>query len=499
MEATTTAAAPAPARLTREEKLLLGAIAYFVLLKLVLAFLTFPPTDEAYYWMWGRHPQLSYFDHPPLGAWVQAVSHALFGTNLFALRVPTFVAFAAVLAVFWQVAKRIGREHRRRVFLRSTLVFVASPIYGLMGTIAMHDYLLVALVIAAGYFFTCYLTEVEEGGRGRLGLLFAAAVLLGLAGLTKYTAAFIGVAVAGVIVTRPKLRPMLLRWEIYAAALVSLLIQAPTLVWNLQNDFSSINFQLVRRFSDIGGGLRVDRMLVLVAEVAVLVSPVILVPVMARFFWTRQGISFERVGKTLAIWAFWIPALVFLYVQNFSLVLFWWSAVAFALVLPFSGRYVGAVALGIHVVWGGLIATFLTVSLAVVPLTGLMGRGMGLEGDRIFGWGEITSKVLAAQREHQTQLLAVNTATAASQLAFALDDPEVVAIQPDRNAFDDWFNHEAHRGEDAIVLVMRGAYGQAWKDEFESVQHLEDIDVDRFGLPLVTHELWLGHGYRPTP
>lgn len=23
-------------------------------------------SDEAYYWMWGQHPALSYFDHPPL-------------------------------------------------------------------------------------------------------------------------------------------------------------------------------------------------------------------------------------------------------------------------------------------------------------------------------------------------------------------------------------------------------------------------------------------------
>ena len=26
--------------------------------------------DEAYYWMWGQHPALSYYDHPPLNAWL---------------------------------------------------------------------------------------------------------------------------------------------------------------------------------------------------------------------------------------------------------------------------------------------------------------------------------------------------------------------------------------------------------------------------------------------
>ena len=30
-----------------------------------------PLPDEAYYWLWGQHPDWSYFDHPPLQAWLQ--------------------------------------------------------------------------------------------------------------------------------------------------------------------------------------------------------------------------------------------------------------------------------------------------------------------------------------------------------------------------------------------------------------------------------------------
>ena len=29
--------------------------------------------DEAYYWMWGQHLSWSYFDHPPLDGWLQAL------------------------------------------------------------------------------------------------------------------------------------------------------------------------------------------------------------------------------------------------------------------------------------------------------------------------------------------------------------------------------------------------------------------------------------------
>jgi 4-amino-4-deoxy-L-arabinose transferase-like glycosyltransferase len=484
--------------LSAGDMVLIAAIGYFVLLKLVLAFFAFPLSDEAYYWMWGRNLQLSYFDHPPLGGWVQGLSHALFGTNLFALRLPTFVAFASVLAVFWQVAKRVGGEDSRGVFLRSTLVFVASPLFGIVGTIATHDYLLVALIIGAGYFFTRYLTDFEAMGRARLAHLFAAAALLGLAGLTKYTAAFIAIAVAGAILARPKLRPMLLRWEIYAAALVALLTQAPTLIWNLQNEFASLNFQFGRRFSNApSGGLDLDRMKVLVSEVMGLVSPIVLVHVPLLFFWARQRNLFERVGKTLAIWGFWIPALTFLYVSNYGLVLWWWSAVVLALVLPFSGRYVGPLALGLHVVWGAIVSTFLTVTFAIVPLSQLA-NGLGsMETNHMYGWEAVTSRVLAARRAHEAELIVVNRSSSASQLAFALDDPDVVALWPHRNTFDYWFDAEAHRGDDAIVLVVPPENMEEWKQQFASVRLLETIPLSRFSIPLATYELWLAEGFRP--
>ena len=56
--------------------------------------------DEAYYWMWGQHPSLSYFDHPPLNAWLLGLSSAVFGWNVLALRVPVarIEAGRAVLA-----------------------------------------------------------------------------------------------------------------------------------------------------------------------------------------------------------------------------------------------------------------------------------------------------------------------------------------------------------------------------------------------------------------
>ena len=54
---------------------LMQAIALaFLAVKVTFIFTAGPASDEVYYWMWGRIPELSYFDHPPLHAWLLGLS-----------------------------------------------------------------------------------------------------------------------------------------------------------------------------------------------------------------------------------------------------------------------------------------------------------------------------------------------------------------------------------------------------------------------------------------
>src|SRR5690606_15636089 len=125
-------------------------------------------------------------------------------------------------------------------------------------------------------------------------------------------------------------------------ALIVLAIQAPVLIWNAQHDFASLLYQTTTRH--VGAhftGFNIGAMKTYAIEMAALFSPFLLVPATLLFFWARQPTAFERVGKTLAIWLFWAAGLTFLYVANFSWVLWWWNAVLVVLVLPFAGRYMG--------------------------------------------------------------------------------------------------------------------------------------------------------------
>src|SRR6185436_8205381 len=68
--------------------------------------------DEAYHWLWSKHPALSYFDEPPLIAYVQWVSTKLWGNTELGVRFFSPV-LAAVMSFF--LIRFFARETNARL------------------------------------------------------------------------------------------------------------------------------------------------------------------------------------------------------------------------------------------------------------------------------------------------------------------------------------------------------------------------------------------------
>src|SRR3569833_103555 len=222
------------------------AFAYLMALRLWYD-LTVPPLgDEAYYWMWGQHLSWSYFDHPPLDGWLQGLVAAIFGWSNFSVRLLTWLSFAASMAILWFWSKRLAPDDRESWVWHSAVIYLTIPVIFTMSSFAFHDHLLVALVLAASYTFYVFATDWEAGLR-RWRWLFAAAVLLGLATLTKYNGVLLGVAFAVWILWRPKLRGLYLTPQLWLAALLAVAIQAPVIYWNFTENLASFRFHLTGR------------------------------------------------------------------------------------------------------------------------------------------------------------------------------------------------------------------------------------------------------------
>ncbi|HEX4298923.1 MAG TPA: glycosyltransferase family 39 protein, partial [Devosia sp.] len=126
----------------RPFRLIQLAVALLLAIKLYLSIFTPPIGDEAYYWMWGQKLGWSYFDHPPLHAWLLHLMGLLFGWNLFSLRILTWVTLGGTLWIIWLWARRLKPDDPAAWFWPSAAIYLASPLFFLMSNIAFHDHLL---------------------------------------------------------------------------------------------------------------------------------------------------------------------------------------------------------------------------------------------------------------------------------------------------------------------------------------------------------------------
>ena len=58
--------------------------------------------DEAYYWLWSRHPDICYLDKGPVIAWFISAGTALFGQTVFGIRFfATLLALGTGIGIFF--------------------------------------------------------------------------------------------------------------------------------------------------------------------------------------------------------------------------------------------------------------------------------------------------------------------------------------------------------------------------------------------------------------
>ena len=170
----------------RSESVILLFLLFFFLTTKVLFFIyanVLP--DEAYYWLWSRKFAPSYFDHPPLVAWVQALVLFFYDNKYFVIRALPLLSLGIVftIMIFWQ--KHIFGKMDFDIFLRSAVLFLAFPIFSIFFSISFPDYLLITLLFASSFFLFLYFDRGNDRIK-RLYYWYFAVLLFSLALLTKY-------------------------------------------------------------------------------------------------------------------------------------------------------------------------------------------------------------------------------------------------------------------------------------------------------------------------
>lgn len=343
---------------------------------LILAAILPAADDEVYYWAWARPLQFSYYDHPPLTAYMIRMSTDLFGDSIFAFRVPACLAMAFVVAVIALLS--------RPKSLLPAIVF--TPLFTVGAVLITPD----TPLLAAWAAYTWWLVEVhrrltpsaDEGPADANGtipwwLWLTGGVILGCGVLGKYTMAL---AVPSGFISFCLVWPMWRRWlgGYIAHGLVAFIVASPILIHNIQHDFVPLLFQWKHSMGDSRPGLKPFGEFIGVQLLLFGTLPFYLYPWVLRNF--RSLCQNPRLRACACLYAF--PMTFFLYKATRAPLQGNWALVMFIAFWPLAAvwyksvsdsrkwRWLTAGSFAIPVLSVTVMSVHLITPLPIIPIEG---------------------------------------------------------------------------------------------------------------------------------
>jgi len=421
--------------------------------------------DEAYQWLWSKHPALSYYSKPPLIAYIQFLGTHLWGDNEFGVRFfsPVIAALMSILVLRFMARETCGRT----VFIL-LLVMSATPLLALGSIVMTVDPLSVLFWTAA-----MLAGWRAAGPAGTTRQWLWTGLWMGLGFLSKPTNLFQFVCWGVFFLLWPPARSHLRRPGPWLALLIVALSSLPVVVWNSRHNWIMVAH--VASDGQLGEQWRRTYTLEFLGSEAGVLNPVFF----AGAVWAAIGLWRGGRRDSLQLYLFSMGAPLFLMyfllsfhsrielnwiapaiVPFFCLMAVYWTARwrRFASILkPF-------LAIGIGV---GIFAVVLAHDTQLI--TKLVHRRLPARRDvmrRARGWKEMARIVGQARQDIEAQgklaFIICEHYGFTSEISFylpeaksrAITDPLVfyrVAQKPD-NQFYFWPNYLNRAGQNAIYV-----------------------------------------------
>ena len=133
--------------------------------------------DEAYYWLWSKHLDLGYMDHPPAIAWLIRAGTLLLGNTPLGIRASGIILSALATLFVWEAARTLLKNEARA--FTAALLFNLTLMIGVEMLAATPD--TPSIATSAALLFC--LARLQQGGNSKWWLW--AGVAAGLSLLSK--------------------------------------------------------------------------------------------------------------------------------------------------------------------------------------------------------------------------------------------------------------------------------------------------------------------------
>jgi len=477
------------------------AIAIIGAVRLALIFWFDLTPQEAYYWNFGRHPALGYYDHPSVMPWTIFLTTRIFGDTRFGIRLGAWGYGLGALAFLYLIARKLWDE--RTAFW--AVVFAGTvPLFNVAGIFFTPDPPLIFFWLGATYFL---LLTVQTG---RWSHWILAGLFSGLAMLSKYTAAFWFVGAATFLILTPN-RRYLLTPKPYAALAIALAAFSPEIIWNAQHQWASFLYQSARRAHEIKR-LRIDYFFGYLGAQFFAVSPIAYIGAVSQAVKPIFAAIRRKTAKIpqdlIVVSAFSAPMILF-----FSAVaLFYWVKLNWiipAYFLPLAGFVREQISAGkkwhlwgIYLSAGTTLVVIGAMLLPFVPITGELAS--------TFGWEELARRVEKHLRDMPPGTFVFGGEyKVPAELSYHLPGkpqtagPDIIGRRGQQ--FPYWVDKDTLIGRDALMVIdPRWGFGahtgeKLAKKFFQSVQLADTFRVFRGGKAITKFYIYRCRNYRGKP
>lgn len=438
--------------------------------------------DEAYYWLWSRHPDICYLDKGPVIAWFIMLGTGLFGQTILGVRF-----FAVVLAAGTGVAMfLLGRKlFSDRVGFTTVVLAAVTPLYAVGSVLMTIDTVYICFwAIAALTFWWA-----KDQSQSWPWMLTGA--FLGLGILAKYTAVFQILSFGCFCAWHAPSRRHLRSTNFLVMLLTVALFLVPVIVWNAAHGWPISRFLVHRGDLDERIALNPRNVMTFLGGQAGVISPVLFAAVLMCA--CRPGVRWQNSAKA--------PETAYL------LALFW-PLFGFYLLLSFqhtseanwpAAAYVGGLIL-VAAKWDYLFLpgqhrkrrlalaaiVVATLETAVVHETNWLHLPHRVDPlDRARGWRDLAEKVVALQRSTGTQYVIASKYMTASLLSFYLPGQPAVFMpvsSPPYNQLVLWPGYrQEHPSGDALFVSDVDRAPPSLTQDFCKVEPLGPIDTEQSG------------------
>lgn len=462
--------------------------------------------DEAHYALYAQHLALSYFDHPPLVGWIQWPLVSLSNSEGVIRLIPELLWILSAYLVY-QVALEIHHfmQGRNAGYLTSAL-----PSANLCGFMAVLAIAVAPLphVLAIGLLPDTLLAPLS------LGLMLMAlkwmrqdafsivdwvitGLLLGLAGLSKYTAAFTVPALLWVLLASPK-KPWITKLGFWLSMLIALLLISPILYWNWMNDWISFKYQIAH---GSGGAWAWHRVASFIGIQIISFGPLL---VMGGFIFLKDCLHSHKF-KLLALLSFFvIPFFIFATLSGGGSLPHWTTPAWFCLA-PFAG-------IGLAKAWNMHHRLAIRILVIAQLLLCILGFAFVLSGGissaavksnpiaDLYGWKVAGQKVAELAKATKANGVAVQNWTLGSRAAWYASPLPVFVLDQRQDQFDLWFG-QLPEGSSVVLINWSG---MAFKpplegnSRFKECEPLDSLEIVRFGRILSTFDFSLCRNWQVT-